>query len=397
MLVHAVFNPRSAGAACLLLGAAGCSAGDNGGAPARSAPPPETVLPMATTAPAEASASAGTASLQPAEPVLRSRLVPGIANATRVGVGFSHACALRGTGEVVCWGDGAKSQLGDGTRTSRAAPAQVPGLSDAVALDVFENYACAVRATGRLVCWGGYVPWPGKGTEDEIPTPREVPGVTDATAVAAHMEHACVLRRSGKVVCFGENDMGRLGDPSAKEGSLLVTVRGVAGATAVFAGNFGGCAIHGKGALTCWGAGSITAWAPSGPGQHLPSPDVALGPTQLKGVSDAVSMSVYGLQACLLHRNGQARCWNIESLNMLPSNPLPEGSLVANLNGATDLGGDLAVRAGGSIAAVWSDGENPYSTHPIVQEITNAVRVTGTDTRGCAVLATGQVACWGDI
>ena len=48
--------------------------------------------------------------------------------------GADHSCALLPGTDVDCWGLNASGQLGDGTTTSRTAPAAVPGLTGVTAL-----------------------------------------------------------------------------------------------------------------------------------------------------------------------------------------------------------------------------------------------------------------------
>ena len=65
------------------------------------------------------------------------RLVPvrveGIDDAVQIAASRTHACALRRSGEVWCWGNNDYGQLGDGTVTSRetAAPVLWPDEADA--------------------------------------------------------------------------------------------------------------------------------------------------------------------------------------------------------------------------------------------------------------------------
>jgi alpha-tubulin suppressor-like RCC1 family protein len=54
--------------------------------------------------------------------------VVGISDAVQVAPGNHHACALRATGQVVCWGKNDHGQLGDGTLASHAVPLPVVGL-----------------------------------------------------------------------------------------------------------------------------------------------------------------------------------------------------------------------------------------------------------------------------
>jgi alpha-tubulin suppressor-like RCC1 family protein len=52
----------------------------------------------------------------------------GVDDATDVSIGFGHACAVRETGAIACWGNNDRYQLGDGTRDVRYAPVTVLGL-----------------------------------------------------------------------------------------------------------------------------------------------------------------------------------------------------------------------------------------------------------------------------
>ena len=54
--------------------------------------------------------------------------VDGITDAVAITAGDRHTCALRRSGEVVCWGGNTRGQLGDGTTTSRTKPTRVIGL-----------------------------------------------------------------------------------------------------------------------------------------------------------------------------------------------------------------------------------------------------------------------------
>jgi alpha-tubulin suppressor-like RCC1 family protein len=45
--------------------------------------------------------------------------------ATQVAIGYDHACALLGSGDIWCWGRGDRGQLGDGRSTSSLVPVRV--------------------------------------------------------------------------------------------------------------------------------------------------------------------------------------------------------------------------------------------------------------------------------
>ena len=74
----------------------------------------------------------------------------------QVATGNSHACTLCDTGGVVCWGANYWSELGNGTTDTdnSISPVAVTGLSGAIEISLGGMHSCALRATGEVVCWG---------------------------------------------------------------------------------------------------------------------------------------------------------------------------------------------------------------------------------------------------
>jgi alpha-tubulin suppressor-like RCC1 family protein len=141
--------------------------------------------------------------------------VSGLTDATEVVTGISHTCALRATGEVVCWGADNYAQLGNGpSDTSTSVPTPVSGITNATGLDAGLISTCARLATGQVTCWGdneyGEL---GDGSDHNArPTPVLVSGLTDATAVTVGWQHTCARRTSGALACWGAGANGELGN-----------------------------------------------------------------------------------------------------------------------------------------------------------------------------------------
>ncbi len=175
----------------------------------------------------------------------------------QVVAGFGHTCALRNNGGVVCWGAGAQGQIGNGTMTGINNMGQpVAGITDAIALSAGANHTCAVRLNGRVLCWGnnasGQV---GNGMAGApVAMPIEVAGIVDAVGVAAANLHTCVVRKTGGVRCWGSNSYGQLGDGSMVNRLTPVDVMGLTDAVRVTGGNDFSCAVRGNGSVVCWGA-----------------------------------------------------------------------------------------------------------------------------------------------
>jgi Regulator of chromosome condensation (RCC1) repeat len=82
--------------------------------------------------------------------------VLGVTDAIALAESGVFACALRRTGSVVCWGQNRDGELGTGERsvTPHAQPVAVVGLDDAVAVTAGGAHACALRRSGQVACWG---------------------------------------------------------------------------------------------------------------------------------------------------------------------------------------------------------------------------------------------------
>lgn len=143
---------------------------------------------------------------------------------SQISAGPRHFCALRGDGQVLCWGD---------------APGGVPPLA-------FRQVAaggahdCAIRADdGGVVCWGN-------DDFGQLSAP-----VGSFVALSAGAFHTCGIRTGGALACWGRGLEGQLAAPS---GAFVDLAAGFAHA----------CAVRAGGAITCWGLGDEGQTAPPG-------------------------------------------------------------------------------------------------------------------------------------
>ncbi|HVZ73011.1 MAG TPA: hypothetical protein VHJ20_11595 [Polyangia bacterium] len=190
--------------------------------------------------------------------------------------GTETSCVVLVDGTARCWGVGF---LGDGpaVTTTTVAPERahtVAGLSDAVAISSGRTHVCALRGNGDVVCWGANdhgqlgraSTCPPAGCE----TPTPVEGLGKAVDVRAAREYTCALLVGGTVACWGSNARGQLGAPNQ---SFVAAVPGVSNATAIAAGWFHTCAVVGGGSVACWGGALLGDEAPA----LVPSIDDATG------------------------------------------------------------------------------------------------------------------------
>jgi alpha-tubulin suppressor-like RCC1 family protein len=139
----------------------------------------------------------------------------GLGDAVQIEAGGSLTCARRAGGTVSCWGSNAFGGLGQGSVNygDNPAPLAVRELSDAVRIEVGSWYACALRASGQPVCWGDNTAGQlgdGSGVQRTLPTP--VVGLSGITGISAGYSHTCARGSSGQVWCWGQNRDGQLGD-----------------------------------------------------------------------------------------------------------------------------------------------------------------------------------------
>ena len=140
-------------------------------------------------------------------------------------------CALERAGQVHCWGANTLGQLGTGSPNAAPNPSPaVTAVSDAVAIWVGYEHACAVRRSGLVACWGaagnGQVGSGSVPDDASIPKPTAVIGVQNALEVSTGGDHSCATTASGSVLCWGANTLGQLGNGTTNRAYAAVPVTG---------------------------------------------------------------------------------------------------------------------------------------------------------------------------
>ncbi len=181
-----------------------------------------------------------------------------------------HVCALV-DGGILCWGNNANGQLGNGATTNSAAPVQVQGLPSGVeAITVGTHHSCAL-ANGRAWCWGMNYYGQLGGSSGDSPVPVQVLDaaripLAGVQAIAGGGFHTCAVVNGG-AWCWGSNGpvsspavYGALGDDynSGSQSSYPVPVQGLAsGVQSIVAGFYFSCALAlsgvGQSGVWCWG------------------------------------------------------------------------------------------------------------------------------------------------
>lgn len=313
-----------------------------------------------------------------------------------VGVGADSTCVLLADGTVWCTGDQDYGQLGNGqTSGTSVFPAQVQGLADAVAITGGHQASCALRATGDVVCWGRDALL-GDGPQGDQAEPVAVQGLdtfelvegsetnperdagspwtppalpaedawrwaggslVEELAVGAH--HACVRYDGGGVRCWGDAADNRLAQPASPHLPATAVPTLVSGVSSLAVGDESACALA-DGTVVCWGSSLSTQL-----GQDT-SDDPGVHPTPVQGLAPGATAVYAGAQFnCAAYATGM-RCWGYNNYHQLGTGTSSFESTVSDVAGITgtpdafDAGFALACVLQGGAVSCWGDS----TTHP---------------------------------
>lgn len=322
--------------------------------------------------------------------------------------GLTFTCAVRNSlGGISCWGSASLGQLGDGTTTDKnyAVTSYTPdfylgtppfgqlvysSVHGGAVLASGDNHSCALLevtyvATGpytarEVRCWGrndqGQI---GDGTTTNRTSMTAVSGGTaGAVAVAAGASHSCLLTYAGVVSCWGLNSSGQLGDGTTTNRTTPVSVSLSLPAIAITAGDAHTCALLSDSTVRCWGRNRWTDYSPARSGTigcNDSTTDVFSSPTAVKDgelsgmptLEGVRAIAAGGRHTCALMAAGTVRCWGLNNWGQVA-------------------GGDESSDSRAADAPVYQTG----------QPAITAIAITAGIDHSCAVMANGQVVCWGD-
>ncbi len=221
--------------------------------------------------------------------------------AVAIDAGSYHTCAVIGDGSVQCWGYNGYGELGDGTASNRSVPVAVVGLSGAQAVSAGGWFSCAQLADGTLACWGrndkGQC---GDGTTANHYSFVATKNISNVTQVSSGNSHSCALVSADQLPrCWGDNTAYKLGTGTTADPTLPnpTNLYGLTGALSVSVGENHTCAVLTDNTVRCWGNDDY----------HQTD----------GGSNNVVALAAGSMHTCALLADHTVRCWGVGLLGQL--------------------------------------------------------------------------------
>jgi alpha-tubulin suppressor-like RCC1 family protein len=230
-------------------------------------------------------------------------LVQGGLKWSAISAGFWHTCGVTTDGKAYCWGNPAFGALGVpavDTNPSQTMPLPVTGGLAVASISAGSVYTCAVTTTGAGYCWGNNIIGQlGDGTDSTRDAPAAVAqpsGVALSKIVVSRANDifstTCGLTPSGVGYCWGSGTHGQIGNPSVPTcnvsfgsghfpcSQVPLPVSGGLTFAALAVGDLHVCGVTTAGAVDCWG-GNAFGQLGNGTTQDSPAPTPVGGGLQV--------------------------------------------------------------------------------------------------------------------
>ena len=313
-----------------------------------------------------------------------------LSDVAQIRCGQGHACALKSTGEILCWGKGQYGILGDNNITNHTKDhpvSVVTSSSDTSTYDLGDNITCKTDENGIETC----NPTPSLPTfisgqleesaDDSISIDLEdteiivdISFYSDqyCTQSLTHTNNAnpaiisnlpwdetihIYFKRGARSLCYDpELSYRRIPQFSAVRQKIT-------------AGNAHTCALADTGGVLCWGKGSNGQLGDNTTTYHRDHPVAVKSVDGASNLDDIVEVGAGGHSVCALNSSGKVLCWGNGNIGQLGNDKSDQNNALPTY-------------------VVDGDGSSNH--------LENIVQITTGANNSCALKADGGVLCWGD-
>lgn len=310
----------------------------------------------------------------------------------QISAGEMHTCAISEESELWCWGRNPNGELGIGeTETEFLPPSPVidesgEPFTGVVQVSAGYFHTCAIKEDGSAWCWGsqldgrlGIGPF---GTQNVYHPERVLHGdelepLENVAQISTGLRITCARQVDGSAWCWGRQTDGILGNGESEFGAVNRAVRvlredtgePLGGVIDINAGQTGGCAVTGDGAVWCWGTNEHGMVGDGTSTVRTRAVRVIESGSE-EFIDDAESVAVYR-HACAVRSGGSVWCWG-------------EGES-GELGNGQEINRDMAVQA-----------TDHYTEQPIVGAVDLDIGIEAlSGSHSCIVDVEGQAWCWG--
>lgn len=348
----------------------------------------------------------------------------------------THACALAGAQQVVCWGQNNEGQIGDATTNTRAYPtAAALNIEDIIVnISTGHEHTCLFTIENEIYCWGNDSA-KQSGARGGAPnhTPTLITSLDglqphDLAGLETGEQHSCAIDDEGYVYCWGDNQHGQLGIAASVPQDLAVNVPFIDSTNPAVDLSVGwnhSCALLDDGTIACWGRNDDGQLGDGTTTDNEEAYVLDIGDS----TAPAIEVSAGKNHTCAVTEDDELFCWGDNQFYQLgveleaddPDDPPPTytdtpvrsdlspdlDNPILQINSGTALTcalledlslycwGDNSAGAAGFDAASQPVIDTPTQL-PSAHLPDNIVMLRFRDQTPCALLADQRLHCWGD-
>ena len=336
----------------------------------------------------------------------------------RMALGSAHSCVINNDNTVWCWGSNASGQLGasasigSGRSTVPVRVDALPGGRVAVKIAAGASHTCVLAQDGTVWCWGGNGSGQVGGTDALVAQPQETQLPEQAVSIYAGSENSCALLLNNELFCWGSNQARQLGiGPNGVDRNpsplRVLSIPESLTVADLSIGRAHMCAIGTTNTVWCWG-GTSNGKLARAPGVNVTAPQ------QITAISGPASRAASGSDHTCIALAASVSCFGDNLSGQLAFTPLTETNstptpiaLDATVQDVVAGADFTCVRMQNTTPQCWGNnstsqlgtGNSSTSSRVIPGAVigldSTVVDIAAGASHSCALMASGQVRCWG--